>query len=115
MPRLLKQSTINYTYCQNKTGAREFTEFLPVALTSIISKCIEISVCNQLIKFVANHMDPLQFVYRANRGGEDATLTLFNLIASHLDTSGTIVRVLFMDVSSAFNTIYKHMFWLRSC
>ena len=66
-------------------------------------------VCNQLIKSVANHMDPLQFAYRAKRGVEDATLTLFNLIASHLDTSGTTVRVLFMDFSSAFNTIQPHV------
>ena len=54
-------------------------------------------------------MDPLQFAYRAKRGVEDATLTLFNLIASHLDTSGTTVRVLFMDFSSAFNTIQPHV------
>ena len=54
-------------------------------------------------------MDPLQFAYRAKRGVEDATLTLFNLIASHLDTSGTTVRDLFMDFSSAFNTIQPHV------
>ena len=66
-------------------------------------------VCNQLIKSVANHMDPLQFAYRAKRGVEDATLTLLNLIASHLDTSGTTVRVQFMDFSSAFNTIQPHV------
>ena len=58
------------------------------------------------------------------------TLTLFNLIASHLDTSGTTVRVLFMDFSSAFNTIQPHVLikkllnlevnpdlilWIRQC
>ena len=30
-------------------------------------------------------------------------------IACHLDTSGTTVRVLFTDVSSAFNTIQTHI------
>ena len=53
-------------------------------------------------------MDPLQFAYRAKRGIQDTTLTLFNVIASHLETSGTTVRVLFMDFSSAFNTIHTH-------
>ena len=33
----------------------------------------------------------------------------FNLIISHLETSGTTVRVLFMDFSSAFNTIQTHV------
>ena len=41
---------------------------------------------------------------------EDATLTLFSLIASHIDTSGNAVLVLFMNVLSAYNTLYKHMF-----
>lgn len=54
-------------------------------------------------------MDPLQFAYRAKRGVEDATLTLINLIVSHLDTAGNTVRVLFMDFSSAFNTIQPHI------
>ena len=107
MPRSWKQSTI--MPIAKKPGAREFNDFRPVALTSIIAKCMERLVCNQLIKSVANHMDPLQFAYRAKRGVEDATLTLLNLIASHLDTSGTTVRVLFMDFSSAFNTIQPHV------
>ena len=112
MPRSLKQSTI--MPIARKPGARECYAFRPVALTSIIDKGMkrlgmERLVCNQLIKSVANHMDPLQFTYRAKRGVEDATLTLFNLIASHLDTSRTTVRVLFMDFSSAFNTIQPHV------
>ena len=43
-------------------------------------------------------------------GVEDATLTLFDLISSHLDSAGTTVRVMFMDFSSAFNTIQPHVF-----
>ena len=104
---LVEKSTI--MPIAKKPGAREFNDFRPVTLTSIIAKCMERLVCNQLIKSVANHMDPLQFAYRAKRGIEDATLTLFNLFASHLDTSGTTVRVLFMDFSSAFNTIQPHV------
>ena len=107
MPRSLKQSTI--MPIAKKPGAREFNDFRLVALTYIIAKCVERLVCNQLIKSVANHMDPLQFAYRAKRGVEDAILTLFNLIASQLDTSGTAARVLFMDFSSAINTIQPHV------
>ena len=32
-----------------------------------------------------------------------------NLIASHLDKSGSYVRVMFMDFSSAFNTVQPHL------
>ena len=39
-------------------------------------------------------------MHKANRRIAGATLTLFNLIANHLDTSGTTVPVLFIDVST---------------
>ena len=54
-------------------------------------------------------MDPFQFAYKAKRGVEDATLTLLNVISQHLDSSGSCVRILFMDLSSAFNTIQPHL------
>ena len=54
-------------------------------------------------------MDPLQFARMARRGVEDACLILVNLIASHLDKSGSYVRVMFMDFSSAFNIIQPHL------
>ena len=66
-----------------------------------------INTCsNQLIKNVVNRVDPLSFAYEAKRGIEDAKLTVFNLIASHLDTSGTSVRVQLLDFSSAINTTH---------
>lgn len=70
-------------------------------------------VCNRLVASVADHMDPLQFAYKARRGVEDATLTLLDLVFRHLDTSGTCVRILFMDFSSAFNTIQHHLLLKR--
>ena len=57
-----------------------------------------------IAKLSDSRMDPLRFAYRAKRGVEDATLTSFNLMASHLDTSGTTVCVQVMDRSSAFET-----------
>ena len=63
-------------------------DFRPVALTYILAKCMERIVCNQLVAYVADRMDPLQFAYKAKRGVEDACLILVNLIASHLDKSG---------------------------
>ena len=51
-------------------------------------------------------MDPFQFAYRANRSVEDAvSITLHNVL-KHLDMKGpSYARLLFIDFSSAFNTI----------
>ena len=58
---------------------------------------------------MADRMGPFKFAYKARRGVEDACLTLVNLIASHLDGSGSHARVLFVGFSSAFNTIQPHL------
>ena len=53
-------------------------------------------------------LDPRQFAYRARRGVEDAQITL-HLLYSHLDGPGTHARLLFLDFSSAFNTLQRHV------
>ncbi|KAL0148262.1 hypothetical protein M9458_056408 [Cirrhinus mrigala] len=50
-------------------------------------------------------LNPLQFAYRANRSVDDAVNLGLHLILQHLDRPGTYVRILFVDFSSAFNTI----------
>lgn len=96
-----------------KPGAVSMKDFRPVALTSIVAKTMERVVCSQLTASVADQTDPMQFAYKAHRGVEDATLTLTNLICSHLDKANNYVRVLFMDFSSAFNTIQPHILLQR--
>ena len=49
-------------------------------------------------------LDPLQFAYRPNRS-TDAISILLHTVLSHLDNRKTYVRMLFIDYSSAFNTI----------
>ena len=54
----------------------------------------------------ANHpLDPPQFAYRANRSVDDAVNMGLLFILQHLDSPGTYARILFVDFSSAFNTI----------
>ena len=88
-------------------------DFRPVALTSILAKCMEKIVQSRLLTDVSDKLDPLQFAYRAHRGVEDASLVLFNLIAQHLETPKAYARVLFIDFSSAFNTIQTHILLKR--
>lgn len=54
---------------------------------------------------IENSLDPLQFAYRAKRGVEDTTLTLLNFLYKHQEGPKTHARLLFIDLSSAFNTI----------
>ncbi len=50
-------------------------------------------------------LDPLQFAYRANRSVDDAVNMGLHYILQHLDRPGAYLRILFVDFSSAFNTI----------
>ena len=84
-------------------------DYRPVALTSIAMKCLERIIKKLLLDNVSHLLDPLQFAYRPGRGTEDATLTLLQNIYSHLETCNNYVRILFVDFSSAFNTIQPHL------
>ena len=109
VPRAWKSSII--IPVPKKPNVKQMNDFSPVALTLtfILAKCMERMVCSQLAVSVADRMDPLQFAYKARKGVEDACLILVNLIASQLDKSGSYVRVMFMDFSSAFNTVQPHL------
>ena len=56
------------------------------------------------------HLDPLQFAYLPDRSTEDAAATVVHEVAQHLDRHPShYVRCLFIDYSSAFNTIQPHL------
>ncbi|KAK0135786.1 putative RNA-directed DNA polymerase from transposon X-element [Merluccius polli] len=52
---------------------------------------------------------PLQFVYHPNIGVDDALIYLLQRVYAHLDTSDAVVRIMFFDFSSAFNTIQPEL------
>ncbi|KAL0149199.1 hypothetical protein M9458_055433 [Cirrhinus mrigala] len=54
---------------------------------------------------VLRTVDLFQFAYRSNRSTEDAISSALHLTLTHLDKRDTYVRMLFIDFSSAFNTI----------
>ena len=64
---------------------------------------------SRLLPRIQPHADPLQFAYKRDRGTDDATLTLLRHAFTHLDHKGSFVRILFIDFSSAFNTIQPHI------
>ena len=62
------------------------------------------------MNYACPQLDPLQFVCLAKRTTEDAINTLLHHTTHHLDKkTPTYVRSLFIDYSSAFNTMQPHL------
>lgn len=51
------------------------------------------------------NLDPLQFAYRPNHFTDDANSSALHLSLSHLNKNDTYIRMLFIDFSSAINTV----------
>ena len=84
-------------------------DFRPVALTSAVMKVCERVVLCKLEKVVKGYIDPLQFAYRKNRSTDDVVLHSLKITYSHLEKTGSTVRLMFFDFSSAFKTIQPHL------
>ena len=89
-------------------------DYRPVALTPILMKCFEKVIKSILYEQVKEYTDPLQFAYTKNRCVEDATLCLIDDVLKHLDNRNTksksyFSKILYIDFSSAFNTIQPHL------
>ena len=82
-----------------------FNDYRPVALTPILMKCFERLVMSHIKSSLPATLDPYQFAYRAKRSTEDAICSALHPALTHLDTTDSYVRMLFLDFSSAFNTI----------
>ena len=54
---------------------------------------------------IPKSLDPLQFAYWPNRSTDEAISIALHAALPHLDKRNTYVRMLFIDYSSAFNTI----------
>ena len=103
VPSRLKTSTIIPV---PKTSAiPSLNDYRPVALTPVIMKCFEKLVLQHIKDCLPPHLDPQQFAYRANRSTEDAVAVALHSAVNHLEQQQSYVRMLFVDYSSAFNTI----------
>ncbi|KAK3548008.1 hypothetical protein QTP70_002313 [Hemibagrus guttatus] len=103
VPACFKRSTI--IPIPKKPKVTTLNDYRPVALTSVVIKSFERLVLAYLKNITGPLLDPLQFAYRTNRSMDDAVNMGLHFILQHLDKSGTYVRLLFVDFSSAFNTI----------
>ncbi len=98
-----KKSTIVPIPKKNKITS--LIDWRPVALPPIFSKCFEKLVREHICSVLPASLDPLQFAYRSNRSTDDAIAFTLHTALSHLENKNIYVRMLFVDYSSAFNTI----------
>ncbi len=103
VPSCFKKSTIVPIPKKNKITC--LNDWRPVALTPIFSKCFEKLIRDHICSVLPASLDPLQFAYRRNRSTDDAIAFTLHTALSHLENKNTYVRMLFVDYSSAFNTI----------
>ncbi len=103
VPTCFKATTI--IPVPKKSSPSCFNDYRPVALTPILMKCFERLVMQHIKSVLPPSLDPFQFAYRSNRSTYDAIATALHPALTHLDKTDTYVRLLFIDFSSAFNTI----------
>ncbi|KAK3566072.1 hypothetical protein QTP86_025244, partial [Hemibagrus guttatus] len=103
VPTCLKATTI--VPVPKKSTASCLNDYHPVAPTPIVMKCFERLVMRHIKTQLPPSLDPFQFAYRPNRSTDDAITTTLHLSLTHLDNKDTYVRMLFIEFSSAFNTI----------
>ena len=68
-------------------------------------KVLERLVLKHLQSATKGNLDPCQFAYQANRSVDDAVALALHFILQQLETPNRYARLLFVDYSSAFNTI----------
>ncbi|KAI5102839.1 gastrula zinc finger protein XlCGF28.1-like [Silurus meridionalis] len=103
VPTCLKTTTI--VPVPKKSTVSCLNDYRPVALPPIVMKCFERLVKRHIKTQLPPSLDPMQFAYRPNRSTDDAISTTLHLALTHLDNKDSYVRMLFIDFSSAFNTI----------
>ena len=92
-----------------KPRPSELNDYRPVALTSVVMKCFERIVLKKLLQPIKELIDPYQFAYQQTKSVQDAVLVLAHLLFKHTDEAKSYVRALFVDFSSAFNTMQTHI------
>ena len=103
IPTLWKKSTIvPIPKVRNPTVQNHYR---PIALTSNIMKTFERLIKIRLLAHCSSAMDINQFAYKEGRSTKDACATLDFIVRRHVDTPNNFVRILFVDFTSAFNTI----------
>ncbi|KAI3352931.1 hypothetical protein L3Q82_019494 [Scortum barcoo] len=87
-----------------KSAVTCLNDYRPVTLTPVIMKCFERIVLKQHIKdIIPAGLDQYLFAYMST--DDDAVCIALHTALTHLQLPNTYMRMLFVDFSSAFNTV----------
>ncbi|XP_071944816.1 uncharacterized protein [Antedon mediterranea] len=106
IPRCFKDSII--VPIPKRSPIETLNDYRPITLTSDLMKCFEHIVLNYLKAKCPRDLDQYQFAYRPNRSTEDAVSITLHRILEHLERDKRYARILYIDFSSAFNTIVPY-------
>lgn len=88
-----------------KSPITSLNDYRAVALTPVIMKCFERLVLQHIKDYLPPDFVRHQFTYRVNRSTEDAISVALHSALNHLEQKQSYVWMLFVDYSSALNTI----------
>ena len=103
VPKIFKFS--NIVPVPKKLSPSVLNDYRPVALTSCIMKSFENIILNYIGSILSPDFDTFQFAYKKKRSIDDALTINCHEILKHLESKNSYARILFIDYSSAFNTI----------
>uniref|UniRef100_A0A673Y8N5 Reverse transcriptase domain-containing protein n=1 Tax=Salmo trutta TaxID=8032 RepID=A0A673Y8N5_SALTR len=97
----------HHSICTQKSEDNLPNDYRPVALMSAAMKCFERLVMAHINSILPDTLDLLQFAYHPNRSTDVAISIALHTSLSYLDKRNKYVKMLFIDYSSAFNTIVR--------
>lgn len=109
IPSLWKKATI--IPVPKKLRPKDLKNDRPIALPSLIMKCLEHLLLWKILQVVRERLDPLQFAYKTQRGTEDAVACLLHLL---LGTLPALQQGFFLQISALHSTQYNVIYSYRN-
>ncbi|KAI4891278.1 hypothetical protein NFI96_006373, partial [Prochilodus magdalenae] len=103
VPTCMKTATI--IPVPKSSTVTSLNDYRQIALTPIVTKCFERLVMTHIKATIDVTVDPHQYAYRRNRSTDDAISSVVHTALTHLEQKDSYVRMLFVDFTSAFNTM----------
>ena len=85
----------------------------PISLTPVLSKCLEKFICDWITDITSDQVDPKQYGSIKGTSTVHALIELVHEWKYALDTLETMIRILFVDFSKAFDRVDHHTLLIK--
>lgn len=108
-PNTWKKAAVTACPKTKEASIKNPKSFRPIAVTPIQARCLDKIVLQEVQKSMKDSEDVYQFAYKENLSTTDALLVTNYILLKFLDENcGSMVKILFLDYSSAFNTVLQN-------